>query len=165
MLSKAVTKISRKFGKDKDFKEIAKGGSLSFGINVAGMCLGYLFVIIISRVYGSSSAAIYGQYVLVTLLLRIASIITRFGTDTAMLQLTAGFAAKKLWFNIENIRRKFLGIIFCLGSLVSLIVILFSQWWASALKLPQNMVMLSGIFILPMAIGLFYSQSLRGLKK
>jgi O-antigen/teichoic acid export membrane protein len=165
MLATAVKKINSKLGKDKDFKEIAKGGSLSFIINIIGIAFGYLFVFLVSKIYGSESASIYGKYVLVTLLLRVGSILTRSGTDTAMLKFTAAFASKGLWLNVRRINKQFLIIIFILGFIVSLVVIFGAKFWGNLLKLPPNIIIVSGFFITPMALGLYYSQSLRGLKK
>lgn len=160
-----LRKINKRIGKDKDLKEIAKGGSLSFIINLTGMGFGYIFIFLISKIYGSDSAAIYGKYVLVTLLLRIASIVTRFGTDTAMLRFTAAYAPQKLWGNIRQIHKKLVTIIICFGVVVSFVVILGASLWGKWLKLPSDIIIIAGFFVLPLALGLFYSQSLRGLKK
>src|ERR1700743_139943 len=122
-----LSKIKAKIGKDKDFKEIAKGGSTAFMVNLVGIGLGYLFVILISRIYKESTAEIYGQYVIVTLLIRIGSIICRFGTDTTMLQLTAAFSTKKLWGNILSVDRSLIKIILVLGTVVTLITIIFCR--------------------------------------
>jgi len=165
LYSKVILKIKQKFGKDKDFNEVAKGGSQAFIINLIGLGTGYLFVILVSRIYKSSSAEIYGQYVLVTLLLRIGSILTRFGTDTTMLQLTAGFSTKKLWGNIIDVNKKLLKLMFAFGVVVTLLVVLFYKQWGALLKLPGTMILITAPFIIPMALGLFYSQSLRGLKQ
>ncbi len=164
-MSAFLSKIKSKIGKDKDFKEIAKGGSTAFIVNLVGLGLGYLFVILVSRIYKESTAEIYGQYVIVTLLIRIGSILCRFGTDTTMLQLTAAFSTKKLWGNILNVNRSLIKIILVLGIVVTLITLIFCNQLGILLKLPAQLVFISGFFIIPMALGLYYSQSLRGLKK
>lgn len=165
LYSKVILKIKQKLGKDKDFKEVAKGGSQAFIINLIGLGSGYLFVMLVSRIYKSSSAEIYGQYVLVTLLLRIGSILTRCGTDTTMLQLTAGLSTKKLWGNITEINKKLLMLMFAFGAIITIIVVVLYKQWGSVLKLPATMILVTAPFIIPMALGLFYSQSLRGLKQ
>ena len=106
MFSNLLLTLNKKFSKDKDVKEIAKGGSIALIMNMIGMGIGYLFVLQVSALYKDSSAAIYGQYILVSLLLRIGSMFTRFGTDTSMLKHTAGFASKKLWGNIVDAYKK-----------------------------------------------------------
>jgi O-antigen/teichoic acid export membrane protein len=165
LLSNTFLRVKNKIGNDKDFKEIAKGGSTAFLVNLTGLLFGYLFVILVSRIYGNSTAAIYGQYIIVTLLIRIGSIITRFGTDTSMLQLTAALSTKKLWGNIIQVNKKLLMMLLLFGTGTTLLTIVFYKQCGSLFKLPGKTVLISSVFIIPMAIGLFFSQSLRGLKK
>lgn len=165
IFSNILLKVKGRVNGDKDFNEIAKGGSTAFIVNLAGLGIGYLFVILVSRIYKESTAAIYGQYVLVTLFLRIASIITRFGTDTTMLQLTAAFSTKKLWGNISEVNKKLLKLLLFIGTGVTVLVVVLYKQWALILKLPNQMILISSLFVIPMALGLYYSQSLRGLKK
>src|SRR6266542_6199635 len=157
--------LNKKITKDKDVKELAKGGSTALIMNMVGVGIGYLFVLLVSAIYKDSSAAIYGQYVLVTLLLRIGSMFTRFGTDTSMLKYTAGFASYKLWGNIVDIYKKSLILLVSFNAVVILICIIFSAQLATLFKLSNEMVRLSAIFILTMTITLFHSQSIRSLKK
>jgi O-antigen/teichoic acid export membrane protein len=165
MFSNLLLTLNKKFAKDKDVKEIAKGGSIALIMNLIGMGIGYLFVLQVSALYKDSSATIYGQYILVSLLLRIGSMFTRFGTDTSMLKYTAGFASKKLWGNIVDAYKKSLILLIIFNVTVILIAIFLSKELADLFKLPQNLVQLSCIFILPMALTLFHSQTIRGLKK
>jgi O-antigen/teichoic acid export membrane protein len=165
LLSNISSIIKNKVGKDSDFKEIARGGSTAFVINLAGLLIGYLFVLLVSKIYGNSSAQVYGQYVLISLLIRIGSIITRLGTDTAMLQQTAGLASIGLWKNIKVINTKLIRINCVTGFIVLLLLAMFYNLWAKLFKVNSVDVLISGILIVPMALGLFYSQSLRGLKK
>jgi O-antigen/teichoic acid export membrane protein len=165
MLYNLLLILNRKITKDKDVKEIAKGGSIAFIMNIIGMGIGYVFVILVSAIYKNSSAAIYGQYVLVSLLLRTGSMFTRFGTDTSMLKYTAGFASNKLWGNIVDTYKKSLVLLILFNTIIILIIMLLSAQVAELFNLPQGMVQLSSIFILPMALTLFHSQSIRGLKK
>ncbi len=165
MFSNLLLTLNKKFTKDKDVKEIAKGGSIAFIMNMIGMGVGYLFVLQVSAIYKDSTAAIYGQYILVSLLLRIGSMFTRFGTDTSMLKYTAGFASNNLWGNIVDTYKKSLTLVVSFNIAVTLIAIIFSKQLASLFKLPEGLVQLSSVFILPMALTLFHSQTLRGLKK
>lgn len=165
MFSNLLLTLNKKFSKDKDVKEIAKGGSIALIMNMIGMGIGYLFVLQVSALYKDSSAAIYGQYILVSLLLRIGSMLTRFGTDTSMLKYTAGFASKKLWGNIVDAYKKSLVLLVTFNVVVILIAIFLSKELADLFKLPQYIVQLSSVFILPMALTLFHSQTIRGLKK
>lgn len=165
LFSRIVSKAKAIFVKDKDFKEISKGGSTAFIINIIGLAAGYIFVMLISKIYKTNSAAIYGEYVLVTLLLRVGSIISRFGTDTTILKLVSGYSTKELWPNILQVNKKLLGLLLSLGTGITLIAILLNKQIGVLLKMPGNMVIIASLFIIPMALGLFYSQSLRGLKK
>src|SRR3954451_9332568 len=165
MFSNLLLSLNKKFTKDKDVKEIAKGGSIALIMNMLGMGIGYLFVLQVSSIYKDSAAAIYGQYVLVSLLLRIGSMFTRFGTDTSMLKYTAGYASNNLWGNIIDAYKKSLTLIVPFNIAVTLIAIIFSKQLANLFKLPESLIQLSSIFILPMALTLFHSQTLRGLKK
>src|SRR4029078_332437 len=127
MFSNLLLTLNKKFAKDKDVKEIAKGGSIALMMNMIGMGIGYLFVLQVSALYKDSSAAIYGQYILVSLLLRIGSMFTRFGTDTSMLKYTAGFASKKLWGNIVDAYKKSLILLIAFNVTVILIAIFLSK--------------------------------------
>jgi len=165
MFSNLLLTLNKKFTKDKDVKEIAKGGSIAFIMNMIGMGIGYLFVLQVSAIYKDSSAAIYGQYVLVLLLLRVGSMFTRFGTDTSMLKYTAGFASNKLWGNITDAYKKSMIILVVFNVGVIILAIILSKQLANLFNLPQELVQLSSLFILPMALTLFHSQTIRGLKK
>jgi O-antigen/teichoic acid export membrane protein len=165
MFSNLRLTLNKKFTKDKDVKEIAKGGSIALFMNMIGMGIGYLFVLQVSSLYKDSSASIYGQYILVSVLLRIGSMFTRFGTDTSMLKHTAGFASSNLWGNVVDSYKKSLILLLSFNVVVIFICIILSKQLATLFKLPQGLVQLSAIFILPMALTLFHSQTLRGLKK
>jgi O-antigen/teichoic acid export membrane protein len=165
MFSNLRLTLNKKFTKDKDVKEIAKGGSIALFMNMIGMGIGYLFVLQVSSLYKDSSASIYGQYILVSVLLRIGSMFTRFGTDTSMLKHTAGFASSNLWGNVVDSYKKSLILLLSFNVAVIFICIILSKQLATLFKLPQGLVQLSAIFILPMALTLFHSQTLRGLKK
>jgi len=165
MFSNLLLTLNKKFAKDKDVKEIARGGSIALIMNMIGMGIGYLFVLQVSAIYKDSSAAIYGQYVLVLLLLRVGSMFTRFGTDTSMLKYTAGFASNKLWGNITEVYKKSMVILVVFNVAVIILAIVLSKQLADLFNLPQELVQLSSIFILPMALTLFHSQTIRGLKK
>jgi len=165
MFSNLLLTLNKKFAKDKDVKEIARGGSIALIMNMIGMGIGSLFVLQVSAIYKDSSAAIYGQYVLVLLLLRVGSMFTRFGTDTSMLKYTAGFASNKLWGNITEVYKKSMVILVVFNVAVIILAIVLSKQLADLFNLPQELVQLSSIFILPMALTLFHSQTIRGLKK
>jgi O-antigen/teichoic acid export membrane protein len=165
LLSSIFLKIRRRLGTDKDFKEILKSGSTAFAINILGLVVGYIFVTIVSKIYKNSAAEIYGQYIIVTLVIRVASIVARIGSDTALMQLTAGYSSKDLWGTINQTYRQLFKLLAFSGLIVTFLVAVLCKPIASLFHLPVNMVLLSDVFILPMSIGLFYSQGLRGLKK
>lgn len=165
MLAGAAQKINKRLKKDKDLREIAKGGSISFIVNLLGIAFGYVFVFVISKIYGDSSASIYGRYVLVTLILRVGSILSRSGMDTAMLKYTAAFASTNLWGNIKVFHRKFFFLITILSLVTGLVIVVFASFWSKVLQLPNHLIFIGGFFVFPLAIGLYYSQGLRGLKK
>src|SRR5690242_4074385 len=121
MFYNVLLTLNKKITKDKDVKELAKGGSVALMMNMIGMGIGYVFVWFVSYIYGDSSAAIYGQYILVILLLRIGSMLTRFGTDTSMLKYTAGFASYNLWGNIVDTYKKSLILVISFNVVVILI--------------------------------------------
>jgi len=165
LFSNFFSKLRSKIGADKDLKEIARGGLTAFIVNLAGLGVGYLFVFLISVIYKTSTAEIYGEYIIVTLFIRVGSIITRFGTDTTMLQLTAAFSSEKLWGNILQVNKRLLGLLLLIGTIVTVVSIGLCKPLGILLKLSSKSVVISSVFIIPMALGLYYSQSLRGLKR
>ena len=165
LFSNFFSGLRGRIGADKDFKEIARGGLTAFVVNLAGLGVGYLFVFLVSVIYKTSTAEIYGEYIIVTLFIRVGSIITRFGTDTTMLQLTAAFSSEKLWGNILEVNKKLLALLLLIGTIVTIVCIGLCKPLGILLKLSSESVVIASIFIIPMALGLYYSQSLRGLKK
>jgi O-antigen/teichoic acid export membrane protein len=165
MIAKVIGKVGNKIAGDKDMKEITVGSSLSFIVNITGMAFGYVFVFIISKIYGGNAATIYGQYILVTMILRVGSIVTRCGMDTYMLQRTAGLASKNLWLNIQTDYRRLFLLIVGLGIIVTAVLLFFSEQFSRLVKVPQPIITLSAFFVIPMGLGIFYSQALRAIKK
>ena len=70
--------------KDKNFKELIKGGSFAFVLKVIGMLFGYLSMLFITRFYGAEE---WGLYSLSFTVLSIAVIIPVFGFNNSLVRL------------------------------------------------------------------------------
>ena len=77
---------------DKDFSELFKKGGVSFLIRVGGQIIGFLLTFVIAHYYGVQAL---GNYVLVIVILRIFTLVSKLGLDTFSIRFISSFSKKK----------------------------------------------------------------------
>jgi O-antigen/teichoic acid export membrane protein len=93
---------------DKDFNELIKGGGISFFFRLGGQALGYLLTLIIANLFGAKGL---GDYVLAITILKLFSVLAKFGLDTASIRFIASYATKEKWQSVLNLRKKVVNIL------------------------------------------------------
>ncbi len=78
-----IENIKKKLSTDTHLTDLLKGTTITFGLKLIGIAVGYLFIWLISTNFG---AATLGIFTLSFTLLQIISILGRFGLDTALLR-------------------------------------------------------------------------------
>jgi O-antigen/teichoic acid export membrane protein len=159
--------VKRKFYsklKDKNLRELVKGSTSTFIIRIIGYVVGYVFIFIISRFYGSK---IVGVFTLCSTVLIIFSVIGRLGFDSSIVRFFAQNVAYNKWDNIHAIYRKILRIIIPWGLFLSIILFFLAPLIAEkffhkpALE-PYFRVISLGV--LPMTLRFINAESYRGFK-
>jgi O-antigen/teichoic acid export membrane protein len=81
-----------KFGKIKDaqLRELLEGSSATFILMAAGMLLGYVFTLMLTRTYGAEGMGLLALSITV---LSIVSVVGRLGFDTALIRFVADYSS------------------------------------------------------------------------
>src|SRR6185436_8542335 len=109
--------------RDKTLRELLKGTSSTFVIRVVGFIIGYVFVIIISRIYGPK---IVGAYTLCSTVLIIFSVVGRLGFDSSIVRFFAQNVIHNKWDVVHEIYLKILKVVIPWGLFLS-VVLFFSS--------------------------------------
>lgn len=161
-----INKIKNKLSKDIHLKELLKGSSIAFIFKIVGIILGYLFVLFITKNYGSESL---GIFILSLTILQISSIIARMGMDTMFLRFCGEYNQNKNGkYILKNLYNNIL--LFTIPSALILTVLLyFTSPYISiyffnkeSLILPFQIISLA---ILPYTLFFIHKEAIRGLKK
>ena len=143
--------------------EILTKGSSSFILQIAGSLLGYIFLLLVTRISGAEA---WGIFVLCLAILNISSIFSRIGIDTAILKYISSFkqdiaSSKAIYF-------KGLKIIVPLSLFCSWMLYYFSkdiaELFSDKLDLTSYLRIMS-FGLLPFTIIYLNAQTFRGLKK
>lgn len=163
-----IKKFSRKLGsgiKDKDNKELVKGGAAAFIMRIFSIAINYLFTFFIARFYGAGDLGIFTLY---QKILQFANAISKMGFDTLLMRSTASYAAQNNWSKIKDLYHKTLLFIVPVSLIISLILFLFSGFIASTIFLKPELKMycqLAAFSVLPLTILGIHADCLRGLKQ
>lgn len=165
MLKRYLQEKKGKVLKDKHLLELLKGSSIILVLRVFGSLVGFLLMFLITRGYGTSGAAVWGEYLLVILVLQIFVIVGRFGADTALLRFVATFNSKGLKKNIRLVYRKALRMIIPIGVLLSAIMYFSAPLLSQKMEgvQVQNLQWMA-LFVLPFSWFFINAQCLRGVK-
>lgn len=165
MLKEYFQEKKTKVLKDKHLLELLKGSSIILVLRVFGSIVGFLLMFLITRSYGESGAAIWGEYLLVILVLQIFVIVGRFGADTALLRFVATFNAKGLKKNIRLVYRKALRMVIPIGVLLSAVMYFSAPLLAQKMEGVQlQNIQWMALFVLPFSWFFINAQCLRGVK-
>ena len=147
---------------DKDFYELFKKGGSSFFIRIGGQGMGFLLSFVIAHYYGAKGL---GGYVLAIVVLRIFTLVSKFGLDTFSIRFTASFAKQRKWKSIILFRKKIIGLLTITSIISSIIMYFFSGRIADLININADYIRLISFFVLPMVFFMLHYQSLRGLKR
>lgn len=152
--------------KDTHLRELLRGSSVTFVFIVVGLALGYAFTLMITRNYG---AEVMGLFALAVTVLSIFSVVGRLGFDTALLRFVAEYSSQGKLGSVKEVYVKALkmALPFCL--LLSAVLFFAAPYLAEHVfggkEHLSGYLRIISFAILPLALKLINSESLRGLKK
>jgi O-antigen/teichoic acid export membrane protein len=160
MISRVITDI-----KDDHLKELLKGSSTAFMLKILGLFLGYIFTLLIARMYGADTL---GVFALSITILTVFSVFGCFGFDTGLLRFVAEYSSQGKPESLKEVYIKSLKIVIPSCILLSLILFFSAPLLAKHLFNKETMSLyfrISSFAILPLVLIVLHSSSLRGLKK
>ncbi|NRA93063.1 MAG: oligosaccharide flippase family protein, partial [Psychroserpens sp.] len=113
--------------KDKNFKELIRGGSAAFILKVSGMLFTYLSMLFITRYFGAEA---WGLYTLGFTVLSMAIVVPVFGFDNALIRLIADLKEN---YDGRGVLR-LLFFVFIITVSLSLVVILGLEYFSDTIS-------------------------------
>ena len=165
MIYKSIQHINKSISKhfnDKDFLELFNKGSLAFLFRIGGQIMGFLLTFVIAYFFGANGL---GDYVLAIVVLKIFTLISKLGLDTASIKYIASYAAEQKDKSIALFRSRSIVLILVMSIISSLIMYFGSDYIALFITANPFHIRITSFFILPMAIFIFHYQNMRGLKQ
>ena len=101
-INKAQDRIKKNFD-DKDFLELFKKGGVAMLFRIGGQLMGFLLTFVIAYFFGANGL---GDYVLAIVVLKIFTLISKLGLDTASIKYIASYCAEKSYNGIISFRKK-----------------------------------------------------------
>jgi O-antigen/teichoic acid export membrane protein len=156
------------FGKIRDaqLREILEGSSATFILMAAGMVLGYVFTLMLTRAYG---AEVMGLLALSITVLSVVSVAGRLGFDTALIRFVADYSSSGRPEAVKEVYVKALkmALPFCL--LLSAALFFAAPYLAEHVfegkEHLSGYLRIASVAVLPMGLKFLNAGSLRGLKK
>ena len=118
--------------------------------------------LIIANLFGAKGL---GDYVLAITILKLFSVLAKFGLDTASIRFIASYASKEKWQSILNLRKKVVNILSVTTVLSSLLMYFLADSIADLINIDVKYIRLNAFFVIPMVFFMLHYESLRGLKK
>ena len=165
MIDKSIQHINKSISKnfnDKDFLELFNKGGLAFLFRIGGQIMGFLLTFVIAYFFGANGL---GDYVLAIVVLKIFTLISKLGLDTASIKYIASYAAEQKDKSIALFRSRSIVLILVMSIISSLIMYFGSDYIALFITANPYNIRITSFFILPMAIFIFHYQNMRGLKQ
>ena len=165
MIDKSIQHINKSISKnfnDKDFLELFNKGGLAFLFRIGGQIMGFLLTFVIAYFFGANGL---GDYVLAIVVLKIFTLISKLGLDTASIKYIASYAAEQKDKSIALFRSRSIVLILVMSTISSLIMYFGSDYIALFITANPYNIRITSFFILPMAIFIFHYQNMRGLKQ
>jgi len=160
-----LEEIKQKLNKDIHLKEFLRGSFNAFILRVLGIAVGYIFILIITRYYGSKAMGIYAIF---TTILQIVSTIGKFGMDTAILKLVAEYSIKDKWDIVIEIYRKIIKLVLPFSLILSILIFFLSPYIAQHIFNKPDLYkcfQIASIGIIPLVLIHIHVEGIRGLKK
>jgi O-antigen/teichoic acid export membrane protein len=150
---------------DKNYREIISNSAANFSVRIFGIIFGYLFIAIISRLYGPD---VLGSYTLSVTVLMIFAIVGRLGMDTAIVKHFASATQEGRWDKVRETYLKTLSVVFPLGVVLSVILYLTAPYIASGIFHKPHLtpyLQTISFAVLPLVMKYITSECYRGFKK
>lgn len=165
MISQGINKTQDRIKKnfeDKDFLELFNKGGVAMLYRIVGQLLGFLLTFVIAYFFGANGL---GDYVLAIIVLKIFTLISKLGLDTASIKYIAGYSSENSLSSILDFRKKSIFLITTVSIICSLVMYLGANIIAEFIKANPQHIEITSFFILPMSLFIFHYQNMRGLKE
>ncbi len=159
-----VNKIKELLARDIDFAELVKGSATTLFFRIAGIAVGYIFALLITRTLGAEAMGIYA---LSLTLINVASIIGKLGLETSLIRFVASLATKGKWRSLRRLYIKSLFLVLAASTAVALIVYLFSPQIAALFFRKPHLApyfRFAAFAIVPFVLVAINAAALRGIK-
>ena len=165
MISQGINKTQERIKKnfeDKDFLELINKGGIAMLYRIGGQLLGFLLTFVIAYYFGANGL---GDYVLAIIVLKIFTLISKLGLDTASIRYIAEYSSENSLSSILDFRKKSIFLITTVSIICSLLMYLGANIIAEFIKANPQHIEITSFFILPMSLFIFHYQNMRGLKE
>ena len=165
MISKGINKTQERLKKnfeDKDFLELFNKGGVAMLYRIGGQLLGFLLTFVIAYFFGANGL---GDYVLAIIVLKIFTLISKLGLDTASIRYIAEYSSENSLSSILDFRKKSIFLITTTSIICSFVMYLGANIIAEFIKANPQHIEITSFFILPMSLFIFHYQNMRGLKE
>ena len=165
MISQGINKTQERIKKnfeDKDFLELFNKGGIAMLYRIGGQLLGFLLTFVIAYFFGANGL---GDYVLAIIVLKIFTLISKLGLDTASIRYIAEYSSENSLSSILDFRKKSIFLITTVSIICSLVMYLGANIIAEFIKANPQHIEITSFFILPMSLFIFHYQNMRGLKE
>ena len=160
-INKTQERIKKNF-EDKDFLELFNKGGIAMLYRIGGQLLGFLLTFVIAYFFGANGL---GDYVLAIIVLKIFTLISKLGLDTASIRYIAEYSSENSLSSILDFRKKSIFLITTVSIICSLVMYLGANIIAEFIKANPQHIEITSFFILPMSLFVFHYQNMRGLKE
>lgn len=150
---------------DANLLEVFKGGGFSLIFKIAGIGLGYVFYMLLSRFYG---AEIVGIYTICSTILMLGMVLGKVGLDSAIVRFISGAISINRPGDSKIFRLNGLLIVLMASTLVSFLIVVFARQ-LNALFFDENdytlFIKIIAFTLIPASTLSYNGECLRGLKK
>lgn len=160
MINRIIAKV-----KDDHLKELLKGSGTALMLKIIGLFFGYIFTLLIARMYGADTLGIFALSVTI---LTVFSVVGRLGFDTGLVRFMAEYASQGKPESIREVYIKTLKIVIPICIVLALVLFLSAPLLANYVFNKEHLSIyfrISSFAILPLVLIVLHASSLRGLKK
>ena len=159
-----IKKIKAKLSNDIHFVELLRGSGIAFMFKIFGISLGYIFTLLIARLYGAETM---GLYALSLTIVNIFVTVGIFGFDNALVKFVADYNSTGRIYLVKEVYIKILLFTIPLGLILSIILYMNADLFANVIFKKERLVIFLQVIalsILPFILLRINSALFRGLK-
>jgi O-antigen/teichoic acid export membrane protein len=144
--------------------ELLKGTSTALLMRIVSLGVQYFFILILAKILGASAVGIFS---LLYIILQLSGIISRVGTNTAILKFTGELTAKNEWEKLKTLLLQSYIITIIVGTVISFSVYLYADMISSFLNKSYltSYIRIISLSIVPFSLLFINYEFLRGRKK